>query len=83
MARTKQTARKSTGGKALKTRQLATNSTRIKQAKPKPNPVSLISQRLKKYRTYEEIVQLATRLFQKSPSVRKIVILCESTICVT
>lgn len=40
----------------------------MKKAK-EANPHALISQRFKRYRTHEEIVNLAHRLFQKCPSI--------------
>ena len=49
--------------------EMAKTKKSTRKAKDQENPQALIGQRLKKYRTHEEIVNLAHRLFQKCPSV--------------
>ena len=49
--------------------EMAKTKKTVRKTKDKENPQALIGQRLKKYRTHEEIVNLAHRLFQKCPSV--------------
>ena len=49
--------------------EMAKTKKSVRRTKEQENPQALIGQRLKKYRTHEEIVNLAHRLFQKCPSV--------------
>ena len=49
--------------------EMAKTKKSVRKTKDQENPQALIGQRLKKYRTHEEIVNLAHRLFQKCPSV--------------
>jgi len=49
--------------------EMAKTKKSVRKTKDQENPQALIGQRLKKYRTHEEIVNLAHRLFQKCPSI--------------
>ena len=53
----------------FKKSEMAKTKKSVRRTKEQENPQALIGQRLKKYRTHEEIVNLAHRLFQKCPSV--------------
>ena len=66
MARTKLTARKSTGGKVPRKQQVKEMAPRQKKVTA---PLALITQKFRKIRSYSDILYIAKRIFQKDPSV--------------
>ena len=68
MARTKLTARKSTGGKVPRKQQV---KEMVQRPKNVTQPLALITKKIRKIRTYSDILYIAKRIFQKDPSVSK------------
>ena len=66
MARTKLTARKSTGGKVPRKQQVKEI---VRRPKNVTQPLALITKKFRKIRTYSDILYIAKRIFQKDPSV--------------
>ena len=66
MARTKLTARKSTGGKVPRKQQVKEMVSRQKKVTP---PLTLITRKFRKIKSYSDILYIAKRIFQKDPSV--------------
>ena len=71
MARTKLTARKSTGGKVPRKQQVKEI---VQRRKNVTQPLALITKKIRKIRTYSDILYIAKRIFQKDPSVSKHII---------